>query len=105
MCDCAALLGLVNELMGGNLLAPAAQELRPSTAATQWADAGVTQEVTPQAWASLGVEITHQVLPRCTHSVLTQYSELTFIHCQRSGETTMRCNLFGLHKAVTSLYL
>lgn len=60
-CKCAALLGLVNELMGGSLIAPAGQELRPSAAATQWADAGVNQEVNPQAWASLGVALTHQV--------------------------------------------
>ena len=61
-CTCAALLGLVNELMGGSLIAPAGQELRPSAAATQWADAGGKQEVTPQVWASLGVALTHQVI-------------------------------------------
>lgn len=60
-CKCAALLGLVNELMGGSLIAPAGQQLRPSAAATQWADAGGKQEVTPQAWASVGVALTPQV--------------------------------------------
>lgn len=80
-CDCAALLGLVNELIGGSLIAPAAQELRPTAAATQWADTGGSQEVPPQAWASLGVALTPQVPPTfspCTHycscSVLIVYS-------------------------------
>lgn len=79
-CNCAALLGLVNELMGGSLIAPAGQELRPSAAVTQWADTGGIQEISPQAWASLGVALTHQVPPShfCTHncpcSVLTAFS-------------------------------
>ncbi|KAL3142038.1 hypothetical protein ABBQ32_004670 [Trebouxia sp. C0010 RCD-2024] len=58
--NAAALLGLVNELVGGTLIAPAGQELRPSAAATQWADTGGAQGVTPQAWASLGVALTPQ---------------------------------------------
>lgn len=51
----------MNELVGGTLIAPAGQELRPSAAATQWADTGGAQGVTPQAWASLGVALTPQV--------------------------------------------
>ncbi|KAL3153518.1 hypothetical protein ABBQ38_011849 [Trebouxia sp. C0009 RCD-2024] len=58
--NAAALLGLVNELVGGTLIAPAGQELRPSAAATIWADTGGAQGVTPQAWASLGVALEPQ---------------------------------------------
>lgn len=81
-CNCAALLGLVNELMGGSLIAPAGQELRPSAAVTQWADTGGDQEISPQAWASLGVALTHQVPPShfCTQkSLLCTYGISTLL--------------------------
>lgn len=59
--SCAALLGLVNELLGGSLIAPAGQELGPPSAALQWAELVGSQEVTPPAWACLGIFVGQQV--------------------------------------------
>lgn len=75
LCCRAALLGLVNELVGGSLIAPAGQELGPSAAAIQWLEAGGSHELTPQAWASLGVALNQQVflaqnVTHCNCSVL-----------------------------------
>ena len=58
---CAALLGLVNELVGGSLIAPSGLELRPTAATMQWAELVGSQEVIPQAWASIGISVSQQV--------------------------------------------
>ncbi len=58
---CAALLGLVNELVGGSLIAPSWPELRPTAATMQWAELVGSQEVIPQAWASIGISVCQQV--------------------------------------------
>lgn len=57
----AALLGLVNELVGGSLISPSGLELRPTAASMQWAELVGSQEVVPQAWASIGVSVSQQV--------------------------------------------
>ncbi|KAL0021859.1 hypothetical protein WJX77_009077 [Trebouxia sp. C0004] len=55
-----ALLGLVNELVGGSLIAPSGLELRPTAAVMQWAELVGSQEVLPQAWASIGIPVSQQ---------------------------------------------
>ena len=61
-CDLhAALLGLVNELIGGSLIAPSGQELQPTAAAIQWADATGSQDASSHAWASVGVAASQEV--------------------------------------------
>ncbi len=57
----AALLGLVNELVGGSLIAPSGLELRPTAATMQWAELVGSQEVLPQAWAAIGISVSQQV--------------------------------------------
>ena len=56
-CCCAALLGLSLELLSGSLIAPSGQDLQPTDAAKQWADAPVNQDVPAQAWAAVGLSV------------------------------------------------
>lgn len=105
-CDCAALLGLVNELVGASLIAPAAQELRPTAAATQWADAGGNQEVPPQAWASLGLALTPQVTPYSHPVMITVVALHTlcthlFLPCTQSVVATAPAAVVTLHALCT----
>ncbi|DBA78126.1 TPA: hypothetical protein ACH3X2_008097 [Trebouxia sp. C0005] len=58
--NAVALLGLVNELVGGSLISPSGLELRPTAASMQWAELVGSQEVVPQAWASIGVSVSQQ---------------------------------------------
>ncbi len=70
---CTALLGLVNELVGGSLIAPSRLELRPTAATMQWAELVGSQEVLPQAWASIGVSVSQQVKDQVhTNSQVTE---------------------------------
>ena len=78
---CAALLGLVNELVGGSLIAPSGLELRPTAATMQWAELVGSQEVLPQAWACIGISVSQQVKDQVrTHSQVTDWSCL--VSCQ-----------------------
>lgn len=66
-CDLhAALLGLVNELIGGSLIAPSGQELQPTAAALQWADVTGSQDISSHAWSSVGVAVSREV---CCHAL------------------------------------
>ena len=53
----------MNELLGGCLIAPAGQELRPTAATMQWAELVGSQEVSSQAWATLGISVSQQARP------------------------------------------
>ena len=78
---CAALLGLVNELVGGSLIAPSGLELRPTAATMQWVELVGSQEVVPQAWASIGISVGQQVKDQVhIHSQFTQRN--CFSSCQ-----------------------
>ena len=59
----AATLGLVNELLGGCLIAPGGQELHPTAAAPAWVDKPDNLEVDAQAWACIGLSLSQQVTP------------------------------------------
>ena len=61
----AATLGLVNELLGGCLIAPGGQDLQPTAAATAWTDKSDNLEVGAQAWACTGLYMSQQVTPHC----------------------------------------
>jgi hypothetical protein len=54
MCACAGLLGLIDELTAGTLIAPAGLPLNPTAEAVAWAEGGA--ELVPvEAWPVLGV--------------------------------------------------
>ena len=75
----AALLGLVNELVGGSLIAPSGLELRPTAATMQWAELLGSQEVLPQAWASIGISVSQQVKDQAhTHPQVTACKVASF---------------------------
>ena len=75
---CTALLGLVNELVGGSLIAPSGLELCPSAATMQWAELVGSQEVLPQAWASIGISVSQQVKDQVhSHPQVTEQSCLS----------------------------
>lgn len=78
---CTALLGLVNEVVGGSLIAPSGLELRPSAATMQWAELVGSQEVLHEAWASIGISVSQQVNDQVhTHPQVTEWS--CFSSCQ-----------------------
>ena len=71
----------MNELIGGCLIAPSGQELQPTAAATQWAEVVGRQEVSPEAWASIGVSVNQQVSQQGVGRPIFHFHSLQGVCC------------------------